>query len=202
MAPSDTGSLSVAVIRSRGSWIHRLGGTAVAGGLLLLAGASSSAKRARRMVAGLLLLLLLLQHRAGATTVSEELASGNAYASCYDPAGVSCTCTGINLNYEQLTGTIPAELSACTGLKYLCVCSRAAVTFRPAPLSPTHARRRRWLEKAENGRSSRVFFFTAARVSCARRGVRSHAPDGRALPAPNSLSSPHPRHQYAWTTAS
>ena len=174
MASSDTGSLSVAVIRSCGSWIHRLGGAAVAGGLLLLAGASSSAKRARRMAVGLLLLLLLLPRRVGATTVSEELAS--AYAACYDPAGLSCTCTYvINLADKQLSGTIPAQLSACTGVAFLCVCSHAAVPFRPASLSPTHARRRRWLEKAENGRSSRVFFFTVARACRARAGAFARA---------------------------
>jgi len=66
---------------------------------------------------GLVALLLLLARRVGATTLSEEIDSSY---SCYDPAGVSCTCTGlISLGDRGLTGTLPAALSACTGVTNL-----------------------------------------------------------------------------------
>ena len=63
------------------------------------------------------LLLLLLAPRVGATTCSEALESSY---SCYDPTGASCTCTGgISLSNQGVTGTLPAALSACTGVTYL-----------------------------------------------------------------------------------
>jgi hypothetical protein len=53
------------------------------------------------------------------TTLEYKLTE--TYGSCYDLAGVSCSCTGgVNLNDQSLTGTIPPELSACTGLTDMC----------------------------------------------------------------------------------
>jgi hypothetical protein len=56
------------------------------------------------------------------TTLSERLATKN----CYDPSGISCTCSGENvfsngLYENDLSGTIPPELSACTDVTTLCV---------------------------------------------------------------------------------
>ena len=143
VVPSDNGSLSLADIRSRGSgaWSRHLGagGAAVAGGLLLLLAEASlsprgrrrcrSATRARRPVAALLLmLLLLLTRRIRATTLSDELASSY---SCYDPTGAHCSCTGdISLRSDSLTSTVPAELSACTGLSDLCATRHALSSLR------------------------------------------------------------------------
>ena len=77
-------------------------------------------------------LLLLLARRVGATTLSAQLAS--TYSSCYDPAGMTCTCTGIiSLESRSLTGTIPPELSACTGVDQLCV-------LTPPPTQPSRRR--------------------------------------------------------------
>ena len=90
-----------------------------------------------RVVKAMMLVLLLLPRRVVATTVSDELAYGS-YSYCYDPAGVSCTCTGemylwtgygddsygddsYGASSYGLSGRIPAELSACIGLTVLCV---------------------------------------------------------------------------------
>ena len=54
---------------------------------------------------------------ASATALAEELASAHA---CFDPSGASCTCIGpVSLSDLSLTGTLPVELSACTGITSL-----------------------------------------------------------------------------------
>ena len=53
------------------------------------------------------------------TTLEYKLTE--TYGSCYDLAIGKCSCTGgVNLNGQSLTGTIPPELSACTGLTDMC----------------------------------------------------------------------------------
>jgi hypothetical protein len=96
-----------------------VGSAAAVVGVLCLCRAARKRRPPLSVVALLLpLLLLLLARRVGATTCSEALASDY---SCYDPAGASCTCTGyISLgDYDGLTGTLPAALSACTGVTRL-----------------------------------------------------------------------------------
>jgi hypothetical protein len=70
----------------------------------------------------LLLILMMMSPPVDSTTLEAALASSY---DCYDPSGASCTCTGsIYLNNGDFTGTIPLELSACTGLTLLCVFRR------------------------------------------------------------------------------
>ena len=120
-----------------------VGGAAVVGALCLaLLLLHSEAARKRRsplpVVAPLLLLvvLLLVVRRVGATTLEAELAS----YSCYDPSGASCSCSGTLYmsapDSPAYTGTIPAELSACTGLTALCV-------LPPPPTQPSCRRGKR-----------------------------------------------------------
>ena len=92
-----------------------VGSAAAVVGVLCLCRAARKRRPPLSVVALLLpLLLLLLARRVGATTCSEALASDYA---CYDPAGASCTCSGgIYLYNDGLTGTLPAALSACTGV--------------------------------------------------------------------------------------
>ena len=95
-----------------------VGSAAAVVGVLCLCRAARKRRPPLSVVALLLpLLLLLLARRVGATTCSEALASGYA---CYDPAGASCSCTGdISLHDDGVTGTLPAALSACTGVTKL-----------------------------------------------------------------------------------
>ena len=70
--------------------------------------------RHRRLL--LLLFICALKPADATTTLESEIA---ASYTCYDPAGASCSCTSIELNSQSLTGSIPAELSACTTLTLL-----------------------------------------------------------------------------------
>ena len=64
-----------------------------------------------------LLLLTIVPPPVGSTSLKAALASNY---DCYDPSGVSCTCSSfISLTYGSYTGTIPPELSACTSVTEL-----------------------------------------------------------------------------------
>ena len=86
-----------------------------------------------------LLPLIALLPLSGATTLSEQIESDYT---CYDPAGVSCTCgtvadpnPTISLPQLGLTGTIPAELSACTDLTTVNFYENSLTGTIPAELS-------------------------------------------------------------------
>ena len=94
--------------------------------LLLAAGRSPAEKKCRPFSVVLLLLLTMTSFPVGSTTLEAALASdsingcfsdSSPCGNCYDPSGASCSCTGgVNFYNDGLTGTIPAELSACTGI--------------------------------------------------------------------------------------
>lgn len=66
------------------------------------------------------------------TTLEYKLT--DTYGSCYDRTGVSCTCTGtVSLFSQSLTGTIPAELSACTDVATLYVVPIVTRSCCPSP---------------------------------------------------------------------
>ena len=56
------------------------------------------------------------------------------YVDCYDPAGV-CSCSSIGLGDSAITGTIPAELSACADLMDLDLQSNCLTGTLPPELS-------------------------------------------------------------------
>ena len=65
----------------------------------------------------ILLALFLVNANVDAANFEDALISDFA---CYDPAGMSCTCTGsMGKQFSGITGTIPAALSACTGVTAL-----------------------------------------------------------------------------------
>ena len=68
-------------------------------------------------VASLFLMMFPLLATVSSTT--PEAALVESYGGCYDLTGASCTCTEVDLGSQSLTRTLPAELSACTGITYL-----------------------------------------------------------------------------------
>ena len=86
------------------------------------------------MVAILVTAMLILVRFIDATTLEAQLVE--TYGDCYDPTGASCSCTGsIRLSAQGITGTIPAELSACTGITTLDLRSNALTGPIPLELS-------------------------------------------------------------------
>ena len=91
----------------------------------------------------MLLALLLVNANVDAANIEDVL---SAYA-CYDPAGMSCTCTGSINAYSDHTGTIPAALSACTGATSLILSGNAYSGTIPPELSTLTSLTTLWLQE-------------------------------------------------------
>ena len=76
--------------------------------------------RERRM-ARCVRLVLVVAWRVAGTSLEDALPS------CFDPAGVACTCSGYIYLKSDLTGTIPAALGSCSSLTKMCGASPSLI---------------------------------------------------------------------------